>query len=125
MELDRAEATYDIALRRVMADLMSTTELRPDVAVDFTDPGELHYWYHSEGGGSHGASLGSDDDEESATVRLADLIQDDALDDLWGPAWPICPGHSHPAHPTLHDDRATWVCPRSRQTLAIIGNLAP
>lgn len=124
MELDQAQATYDIALRRVMADLTSTTELRPDVSVDFTDPSELQYWYKSEGGGSHGSSLGLNEDEESATVRLADLIQDDALDDLWGLAWPSCPGHSHPAQPALHDGRATWVCPRSGEALAIIGTLA-
>ena len=36
MDLDRAQATYDGALRRVIADLTSTTELRPDVVVDFT-----------------------------------------------------------------------------------------
>lgn len=124
MDLDRAQATYDVALRRVMSDVIGTTHLRPVVAVDFTDPNELHYWYQSEGGSSHGASLGRDDDEESATVRLADLIQDDALEDLWGPTWPTCPGHSHPARPSLHDGRATWVCPRSRQALAIIGTLA-
>jgi hypothetical protein len=64
MERDQAQATYDVALRRVMSDLTSTTELRPDVVVDFTDPRELHYWYQSEGGGSHGASLGWDDDED-------------------------------------------------------------
>jgi hypothetical protein len=125
MELDQAQATYALALRRAMSDLTSTTELRPNVAVDFTDPSELHYWYHSESGGSHGRSLGSDDDEESATVILAGLVQDDALEDLWGPTWPICPGHSHPAEPTLHDGRATWVCPRSRHALAIIGTLGP
>lgn len=124
MELDQIQATYEVALRRVMADLTRTTELRPDVVVDFRDPSDLQYWYKSEGGGSHGAALGRDEDEEVATVRLADLIQDDALDELWGPAWPICPGHSHPAQPTLRRDRATWVCPRSRHPLAIIGMLA-
>lgn len=124
MEVDQVQATYDVALRRVMADLTGTTELRPDVVVDFTDPSDLQYWYRSECGGSHGAALGEDVDAESATVRVADLIQDDALDELWGPAWPICPGHSHPAQPTLHDDHATWVCPRSRHPLAIIGTLA-
>ena len=118
---DRAQATYDRALRRVLADLTGTSELRPRVAVDFTDPSELQYWYKSEGGGSHGALLRWTEDEETATVRLADLVQDDALDDLWGPVWPVCPGHTHPAQATLHDDRATWVCPRSRHVVALIG----
>lgn len=125
MELDEVQATYDLALRRVMADVTGTTELRPDVVVDFTDPSDLQYWYKSEHGGSHGASLGRDEDEESATVRLADLVQDDVLDELWGPAWPICPGHSHPAQPALDDDQATWVCPRSQHPLARIGTLSP
>jgi hypothetical protein len=53
VELDRAQAIYDVALRRVMTDLTGTTELRPDVVVDFTDPTELPYSYKSEGGGSH------------------------------------------------------------------------
>ena len=123
MDLDRTQATYDVALGRVMSDLMGTTDLRPQVAVDFTDPSELPYLYRSEDGGSHGASLQWDADEECATMRLADLVQDDALDDLWGPAWPTCPGHDHPPQATIHDGRATWVCPRSGHALAIIGNL--
>lgn len=45
MELDQAQAAYDVAHRRVMSDLASTTGLGPDVAVDFTDPNEMHYWY--------------------------------------------------------------------------------
>lgn len=125
VELDRAQAMYDVALRRVMTDLTCTTELRPDVAVDFTDPTELPYSYKSEEGGSRGAFLSGDEDEETATVTLADLIQDDVLDDLWGPVWPICPGHNHPAQATLQDDQATWVCPRTRRALAVIGTLAP
>jgi hypothetical protein len=125
MELDQSQATYDVALQRVMSDLTKTTELRPEVAVDFSDPDELHYRYRSEGGGSHGASLAWEDDEESATVRLADLVQDDVLEDLWGPTWPTCPSHSHPAQPTLHGGQATWVCPSADRALAIIGTLAP
>ena len=65
-----------------------------------------------------------EDDEEAATVTLADLIQDDALEELWGAAWPMCAGHSHPAQPALQDGRATWVCPRSQRPLAEIGTLS-
>ena len=124
VEVDQVQAVYDLALLRVMSDLKGTTDLRPDVVVDFTDPGELHYWYRSEFGGSHGASLGWYDDEESGTVRLADLIQDDALEDLWGPTWPPCPGHSHPAQAVLREGEASWVCPHSRRPLSRIGSLS-
>lgn len=126
MELDGAQAAYDGALRRVMSDLTSTTDLRPSVVVDLRDTEGLHYRFRAEGSsGIHGAGLGWYDDEEPATVRLADLVQEDALEELWGPSWPGCPGHSHPAEPTILDGRATWVCPRSRLALAIIGTLAP
>jgi hypothetical protein len=124
LELDQVQATYDKALRRVMTDLTETTDLRPSVIVDFTDPGEVQYWYHPGDSSCHGSSLYLDDDEESATVTLAELIQDDVLEDLWGPTWPVCPGHSHPAEPTLQDGQATWVCPRSYHRLATIGTLS-
>lgn len=87
MELDQVQATYDRALRRVMSDLTGTTDLRLSVVVDFTDPDGLEYLYQAGDGSSHGRALNWIDDEESATVTLADLIQDDALEKLWGPAW--------------------------------------
>jgi hypothetical protein len=124
MELEEVQAAYDEALRRVMSDLTGTTDLRPEVVVDFTDPGDLQYWYRPGDGSSHGSSLMLDEDEEAATVRVADLIQDDALEELWGAAWPICTGHSHPAQPTLQDGRATWACPRSHRPMATIGTLS-
>jgi hypothetical protein len=125
MELEEVSAAYDEALRCVMSDLTGTTDLSPDVVVDFTDPGDLQYWYRPWDGSSRGSSLMLDEDGEAATVRLADLIQDDALEELWGTAWPTCPGHNHPAQPSLQDGRATWVCPRSHRPLAPIGDLAP
>jgi hypothetical protein len=125
MELDRLQATYAAALRRVMADLTSTTNLRPAVVVDFTDPDGAQYRFWGEGGGEYGRDLGWVDDEESAAVRLADRVQEDALEELWGPPWPTCPGHTHPALATLQEGRGTWVCPRSHRRLAVIGSLSP
>ena len=122
MELEEVQAAYDEALRRVMSDLTGTTDLRPEVVVDFTDP-DLQYWCRPGDGSSHGSSLILDDDEEAATVTLAGLVQDDALEELWGATWPICTGHSHPAKAALQDGRATWVCPRSHRPLAVIGTL--
>lgn len=124
MELDQVQATYDEALRRVMSDLTCTTGLNPDVVVNFTDPDDLHYWYRAGDGSSHGRSLYWEDNEETATVTVADLVQDDALEQLWGPTWPNCPGHNHPAQAALHEGQASWVCPRSRQPLSRIGNLS-
>jgi hypothetical protein len=54
-------------------------------------------------------------------LRLADLIQDDALDALWGPPRPRCSDHNHLATAKLHAGRATGVCPHSHDPLAAIG----
>lgn len=123
MDLGQVQATYEGALHRVMSDLTVTTGLRPNVVVDLTDPDGLPYRYQANGGSGHGAALVWDDDEESATVTLADLVQGDALEELWGPTWPTCPGHCHLAQPTLQERHATWVCPRSQSRLATIGSL--
>src|SRR5947209_2356678 len=94
MGVDEVQAAYDKALRRVLAALARTTDIAVAITVDFTEP-ELQYSY----GTTHQSALPGTDDAESAAAELADRVQDDVLDELWGPPWPACPGHSHPAAP--------------------------
>jgi hypothetical protein len=106
-----------------MADLTTTTDLRPTVVVDFTES-DCQYWYHADDGSIHGSSLMWGANGEEATVRLADLIQEHALEELWGPTPPTRPDRSHPAQAAIHEAQATWVCFRFRRPLTRIGSLS-
>jgi hypothetical protein len=65
----------------------------------------------------------SDDDAEEDTAHVASVVQDWVVDAVHG-AWPACPGHGHPAAPTLDDARtAVWVCPGDEHVVALIGSL--
>ena len=124
MGLDEVQAAHEIALRRLMADLATATSLVPEVVVDFTDPDEFEYTFVDPDGSQHGTTLVPLEDVEAATVRLADPFQEDVLEMLWGPAWPSCPGHLHPAEPLLLDGHAVWRCPTTDAEIGRIGSLA-
>jgi hypothetical protein len=71
-----------------------------------------------------GRSLPVMDDETEATGYLADLVQDDVIEEIHG-AWPLCPRHPHPLE--LHDmdtARPTWRCPKTPDIAVPIGELA-
>jgi hypothetical protein len=118
MGLDETQAAYDAALRRVISDVTATTDLRPDIAVDFTEP-ETQYRFENR----HWSSLPEAENEEVAAAALADRVQDDVLDELWGSAWPDCPGHPHPANPVLLNEKAVWSCPADARPICAIGEL--
>src|SRR5204863_2751885 len=62
------------------------------------------------------------EDPEEAAVQLADHVQDDVLEELWGPAWPRCPqGHAHPAKAALVAGRGGWICPEPAPVVLAIG----
>lgn len=48
----------------------------------------------------------------SATMGMAGDLQIHALDSVWGPPLPPCPGHPHPLEPRVVHDVAVWICPR-------------
>lgn len=62
-------------------------------------------------------------------ASVADQVQEWAVEALWRagrPAsWPECPEHpnSHPLEPVVQQDRAVWVCPKTRQLVGDIGRL--
>jgi hypothetical protein len=64
-----------------------------------------------------------------AIVRVADLVQDAAVEAMWAasvpPVWPSCPRHpgTHPLQAAAENDRAVWRCPADGITLAEVGAL--
>jgi hypothetical protein len=62
---------------------------------------------------------------EAFVAYLADYLQEDFSQTIWG-GWPICPDHkSHPLEPVLDDtSTAVWKCPKGR-VVARIGELPP
>jgi len=93
------------------------------VVIDFTDPSDLQYCF-VDGASVHRSTLWLVEDEEEASVELASHLQEDILGWLWGPAWPPCRGHPHPAEARIVAGQAVWVCPRTGETLAAIGSLS-
>jgi len=89
-------------------------------------------------GSACAVSLLSDTPFAEQLARIADQVQEWAVEVLWAAAepavWPHCPDHpdSHPLHALVqhwtdgprHEDAAVWVCPRSGRTVCAIGDLA-
>lgn len=124
MDVGLVQLAYDEAIFRVLHDLGAQCNLRPHVEVDLTGPDpDLPYLFRHEGN-MHRAAIPLVD-VEPATVHLADLVQDDVLQALWGDVWPRCAGHPHPARPAKVDGRAVWTCPRTGEVLCLIGELTP
>lgn len=121
--LDRVQAAYDAAQVRLRTDL-DRINPPPRFEVNFSTTDDLQYTFVGHDGSSHRALLPDYDDEEEATAVLADHFQGDVLEMLWGPVWPACPNHNHPATPVLRDGVAVWRCPSTDHVLARIGELA-
>lgn len=89
-------------------------------------------------GSSCAISLLSDTPFTEQLARVADQVQEWAVEVLWAagePAvWPHCPDHpdSHPLHARVqqwtdgaqHEEAAVWTCPKSGRTICAIGDLA-
>jgi hypothetical protein len=71
-----------------------------------------------------GRSLPEMDDEADAIGYLADMVQEDVIDEIHG-AWPQCPRHSHPLEVHYSDTaRPVWKCPTTPDIAVAIGELA-
>lgn len=117
------QAAYDVALRRVTADFVGSLIDMAEVLVDVTDPDEIQYRFLRRDGTGHGSRLPAHEDIEAVTAELARPFQEDILESLWGPAWPVCPGHPHPAEPDLREGLAVWRCPTTTEVVGRIGSL--
>jgi hypothetical protein len=62
-------------------------------------------------------------DEAPALSRLADLVQDYVIDELYA-AWPQCPRHPHPLEVGYTElGRPIWRCPKDSSPHAEVGML--
>lgn len=108
-------------LDRVMRDVQDPTPVPVLASYDHRNR-ILWLWERADGGS--GFSAAGDVGEESLVVEFADWLQEQFIaetTEAWGQARPVCPGHSHPAHPELIDGRAWWVCPADERPIAMIG----
>jgi hypothetical protein len=67
-------------------------------------------------------------DVAEVMFELADGLQEQFFPEsfgAWGQARPACPGHTHPAEPTVIAAVACWVCPSTGEVLGPIGAYAP
>jgi hypothetical protein len=78
-------------------------------------------------GSSGGLQVGDPETVTAAKilVAIALYLQAQVFDtDPWGEPRPVCPGHPHPADPTVIDGQAVWICPRNGRVVAAMGQLA-
>ena len=67
-------------------------------------------------------------DPAEILFELADQLQEQFFPETfgaWGEARPACPGHTHPAEPTVIDSIACWICPTTGEALGRIGAYDP
>jgi hypothetical protein len=71
-----------------------------------------------------GRSLPEMDDEAEAIGHLADMVQEDVIEEIHG-AWPQCPRHPHPLEVHRSDTaHPTWKCPDTPDIEVAVGELA-
>jgi hypothetical protein len=125
--MSAVEPSLTEAVELVAGDVRRTTSLTPAVEDDdwMRQEGFASAMFGFEGvGGQRGVSVEILASLAERLVRLADVVQDEVADELWG-AWPECRLHpaSHPLDPRNQEDRAVWVCPNTGQAVAEIGRL--
>lgn len=117
------------ALEPVLRDLSGSCAVRPRVVEEVHDGEACVMLYEPDGSGvGIGVWPGGDDAERVA--RVADQVQDWAVEALWAAArpavWPECPAHpgSHPLRAGVRGGVAVWSCPRTGEAAALVGELA-
>jgi hypothetical protein len=111
------------AVERCLHDLQqpSVVELRLEWSTGAA--GDYLMLWEPDGSGS-GFSVFDAEAGAEFDVSLADFLQDQVFPEsreAWGEARPACPGHQHPATPTVVDGDAWWVCPTAGTRLSVIG----
>jgi hypothetical protein len=125
--VDQDQEWFDLAVDRLQRDLLATTDIRPRFEVDLTDPESPDAPYRfsrdpNAQGVGHARWLERPKSAADAVAAVADPLADDVVEELRG-AWPVCPGHGHPAEVRIVADDAVWVCPRAGSTIARVGEL--
>ena len=99
-----------------------------DEVDDFGDVQIAGVWLGGQGGGRTGVTVMTSSDEAYRIYRVADQVQDWAIEELWPGSptnWPPCPTHpdSHPLVAEMLGEAAVWMCPRDATAIAPIGQL--
>jgi hypothetical protein len=121
------------ALAPVCRDLRATCPVPPDIREDPTVPaveeGGAYAMFYGPDGSGQGVSVMLGDDPAEQVARLADQVQEWAVEALWSagmPAvWPHCPSHpdSHPLEARVRKHEAAWFCPHTGERIAPVGDL--
>jgi hypothetical protein len=119
------------ALVPVLRDLGTRGAPVPDVRdKEWSDfPGQVTAMLHDTDGTAQGVFAMAAESLPQRVALVADQVQEWAVEALWRagrPAtWPECPGHpdSHPLMAVVYEDRAVWICPRTRHLVSDIGRL--
>ena len=118
------------ALGLVLDDVRRTTEIEPmvtDEAFDDNRDTNTSSALLSCGSGHRGVYVQNGDSLAKRVVKVADIVQDEVTEAIWG-AWPLCPEHrNHYLAVTIQDDVAIWVCSMNDRTMSEVGKvgLAP
>ncbi len=124
---------FGAAIALVLHDLESEGIAAPTITVPGRpgSPGQRTATVHSGDGTSTGIWAWESEPPNEQIVRLADHIQEWAVEWLAARArpatWPMCPAHpnSHPLRPVLADRAPVWVCPQTEAVISRIGELSP
>jgi len=125
---DDEEFTH--ALETVLRDLRAQCPVQPDIREDGDEPNRV--MLYAPDGSGQGVYAEPDGRPAMLLAHVADQVQEWAVEALWGqgePAvWPVCPTHpdTHPLAAIVEEGDeadAVWVCPRTGNTEARIGEL--
>ncbi|TDC81780.1 hypothetical protein E1193_13810 [Micromonospora sp. KC606] len=114
---------YERAVHRVAQDFARRGAVIQPVGVYLDALDALHVCFGRRGQTQEGilGSLRPTRDLELAIVEMADLLQEKEFDE-GDITWPGClPGHAHPPTATLSGGVACWQCPRSHESVFLIG----
>jgi hypothetical protein len=118
------------ALAPVLHDLQTTGGPVPRVddrdRADQDGVASATLWSPDGSGTGISVTLGVSRAEQVA--RVADQVQEWAVEELWGTAptnWPPCPHHptTHPLAAEVRDGAARWSCPEDGTVVAVVGAL--
>lgn len=114
------------AVEVVLGDVRRTTSLEPIIQEEdwVQEPGTASALLGFAGdAGRRGVYVQIGSPLAERVVHIADIVQDEVTDELWG-AWPLCPLHgNHPLAPRELSGDASWVCPKTDQPISQIGQL--
>lgn len=125
---DEVDPALAEAVEIISADIRRTTALEPVINDEdwVQEPGVASAMFGFSGAfGERGVYVQTNAALTARLVQIADIVQDEVTDELWG-AWPECPLHrTHPLAPRELSGEAVWVCPTTDQPISQIGQLEP